>query len=360
MDYKNFSTEDFVLNKKFREWVEKPDKESNQFWHQFFVKHPAKTEAIKKAKDIIQKMNFRTYNLSLEEVDEIWENIQEENIQPHNQIEPDKIMPLHPLYLAEQQARNKPVGRYSNRNFHRIAACLVGILVITSLSWYWIAGQTTQIYTTAYGETINIRLPDGSVAILNANSTLEVPSSWAGDDARQVWLEGEAFFQVEKTSQDKNLNAQMPYKFVVHSQGVAVEVLGTKFNVNSRREKVQVVLKSGKVKVSWKDQKLLMQPGDLVEVNKEDNLISQKKVNPEAYSSWKENLFMCNGTSITELANVIKDRFGYEVVVNNQNLKDIKVSGAIPLDNIDVFNQVLSELFNAEVQLENNQIIITK
>lgn len=362
MDFKNFSTEDFVLNKQFREWVEKPDKDSNQYWHQFFKEHPQKIEAVKKAKDIVLKMNFRKYRLSSEEVDDLWNIIQDENKNRSYLQEPESIMPLHPLFLAEQQSKNNPeTVVFWRKGFQRIAASLVGILMIAGLIWYFIPRNIEKIYTTEYGETLSIQLPDGSVATINANSTLKVPSDWAGDDARQVWLEGEAFFQVEKTSHDDNLMiAQMPYKFVVHSAGVAVEVVGTKFNVNSRHEKVQVVLERGKVKVRWRDQKLFMQPGDLVEVNREGEIISQKKVNPEVYSSWKEDKVLCDGTPISELIEVVEDRFGYEVIINDQDMKDIKVSGALPLDNIVVFNQVLSELINANVYLAKNKVFIVK
>src|SRR5690606_15777064 len=108
--------------------------------------------------------------------------------------------------------------------------------------------------TTGYGETRKINLPDGSLVVLNANSELKYESNWQQAPMREVWLQGEAFFEVVKTTEEK--------QFIVHTGSLDVEVLGTQFNVHNRHQKVQVVLSSGKVKLQplERQESLLMNP----------------------------------------------------------------------------------------------------
>lgn len=357
MDYKNYSTEDFVLDKKFRLWIENPDKVSNLFWHQFLKDHPEKIEDVKKAMAILQKLKFRHYRLSSEEVKDLWNNIESMKDSFSEIPEADHELPLHPIYVAEHTSKQKSF--YQSNYFLPVAASLAGLVLIAGFFW-WSMINREQLYTTAYGETMTVELPDGSLATLNANSTLKVPVSWRGDNARQVRLEGEAFFQVEKTGQKDNLAKQQPLTFIVHTGGVAVEVLGTKFNVNTRREKVQVVLNSGKVKVKWKEREMMMKPGELVEVHQEENQVTQKIVKPALYSSWKDDQLLCDATLVSEVANTIEDRFGYEVVVLDKSLDTLKVSGTIPIDNIETFNLVFSKLIKGNVKQQGNKVIINK
>lgn len=354
MNYQNYATEDFLLDKKFREWVEKPDKESDVFWSEFLARHPEKTEAINKAKEILQKMQFREYTLAPDEVSGLWSNILKEKNTTTPGEDEEKGFPLYRELQFETKKHQKK--RAVKFPFISMAAGISAFLIITGLYW-WLRAHNEHIYTTAYGQTTEVRLADGSIATLNANSTLRVPKRWQ-DDAREVWLEGEAFFQV-KPSQNSN-DHQLPEKFVVHTQGAAVEVLGTQFNVNTRREKVQVVLNSGKVKLKWQEREFMMKPGELVEVSQTNHEVSQKQVNPEAYSSWKDNHLLCDATPLSEVASIAEDRFGYEMIFQDNSLRDIKVSGTIPLDSLEIFNLVLSRLIEANFQQKDHQVIISK
>lgn len=104
---------------------------------------------------------------------------------------------------------------------------------------------------TGNGERVRLRFTDGSVVILNASSSIRFPERFAGEK-REVFLKGEAFFQVTR-------NEVVP--FVVHANGADVRVLGTEFNVRAWPEDkvVEVVVAQGSVAVSP-----LASPGDEV------------------------------------------------------------------------------------------------
>src|SRR5690606_19390960 len=128
-----------------------------------------------------------------------------------------------------------------------------------------ISGSREIVYTTGFGERLEVELNDDSHITLNANSELRWSEEWKEKGNRQAILKGEAFFEVKK---------QNGIPFIVNTNDVAVEVLGTSFNVDSREEKTVVYLDEGKVNLRLKDQQdqedlkkdqeIVMKPGDQV------------------------------------------------------------------------------------------------
>ena len=90
-----------------------------------------------------------------------------------------------------------------------------------------------------------IKLPDGSLVQLNANSTLSFDTQWDASADRCVWLNGEAFFEVEKKPETKQ-------KFKVITADLTVEVLGTEFNINSHHQQTRVFLQEGEDKIEFR------------------------------------------------------------------------------------------------------------
>ena len=78
-----------------------------------------------------------------------------------------------------------------------------------------------------YGKRFKLQLSDGTVVSLNSGTTLKYPEQFGLNGKRNVYLSGEAFFEVAK---DKT------HPFIVHANKVEVEVLGTKFNVSAYPE----------------------------------------------------------------------------------------------------------------------------
>jgi ferric-dicitrate binding protein FerR (iron transport regulator) len=73
-------------------------------------------------------------------------------------------------------------------------------------------------------------------------------------------------------------------KFIVHARDINVEVLGTEFNLQRRRERTKVILHSGKVQLTEVDeswQRLLSKPGDIVEYNDVSHNLVRKRADTE-------------------------------------------------------------------------------
>jgi len=245
-----------------------------------------------------------------------------------------------------------------NRKWLGVAAT-VSILLLSGLVYFYFPKfyNLTRVYATNYGEKEQILLPDGSSVVLNANSKLTLSSDWnlelAGGEpfVREVWLEGEAFFEVKKLS--------TPARFLVHTDHLKVEVLGTRFDVNTRKQKTRVVLNEGKVKLLAQNQpELVMNPGELVELNEGDAQFQKKIVNPETYIAWRHDELVFEATPITEIIDILEHNYGFEVEVQeNAATQEMLFTGKAPADDISLLLKMLSETFDINISQADKKIV---
>jgi ferric-dicitrate binding protein FerR (iron transport regulator) len=211
------------------------------------------------------------------------------------------------------------------------------------------------IYQTAYGQNTTFVLPDSSVVTLNGNTRLTHHETWDNNKIREVWLDGEAFFEVKNNDRTR---------FVVHTPGMDVEVLGTKFNVFNRDDKVNVVLNSGKVKVKVSSDRdtssLLMMPNEAVEFYRKDNTLTKRQVKAEVLTSWRNKILVFENTPLYKIKEMIEYNYGVEVIFTENVDATEALAGTIPSDNLEVLLKVLAKSSNLNISRKNNQIIIDK
>lgn len=142
-----------------------------------------------------------------------------------------------------------------------IAAVVAGLIYL-SITWWFVPESELSkknLITQENREksTLVTTLEDGSIVYLAEASTLKYPEHFAGDK-REVNLQGEAFFDVAK----KHRQA-----FLIETEKVRIEVLGTAFNVQSSdKMPFSLSVKRGKVKVSLKQsgQNVFVNAGEVV------------------------------------------------------------------------------------------------
>jgi ferric-dicitrate binding protein FerR (iron transport regulator) len=140
-------------------------------------------------------------------------------------------------------------------------------------------------YATNRGEQQKITLPDGSVVFLNERSTLAYTDNWSKGADREVQLQGEAYFQVEE-----KVYSGQKVKFMVVTRDVTVEVVGTEFNVNDRKQGTRVFLNEGRVRLSLKNlgEIINMVPGDLVQYDAATGQVDNRRPQQRNMISWLE------------------------------------------------------------------------
>lgn len=257
--------------------------------------------------------------------------------------------------LMHASSKQQPVTpHYFLRNYHKTAAA-AAFLILSSLTYFFLSHTGSVVsHATAFSETKRLTLPDNSVVILNANSELTFNKDWTEQQDREVWLEGEAFFNVQKMPASGNA------KFIVHTAQLDVEVLGTRFNVNNRRDETQVVLNAGKVKLSLEESadEIYMVPGELVEYSEETKVYKKQKINPEVYTSWRKDLLMLDNRTLKDIAIILEDTYGYQIHFADSGIAEKRFTATIPSGHVEMLFPMLAESFNLEISKKEKHIIM--
>ncbi|MEL7002626.1 MAG: FecR domain-containing protein [Bacteroidota bacterium] len=337
--YRFFAVQDFALDDYFIQWVKSPSADADAFWSNWIKDNPNKKEIIEEARQVVLALDFSSSKPSQKEFSEVKAKIDEE------------------INLLESNERNLKISPWK---LSSVAAAI--ILFVVSLVVFNIDPQDIITHTTAYGETKVITLPDQSTVTLNANSTLRYTTDWENTDTREVWLEGEGFFDIEKVVHAELLDSIVYKRFLVYSGALNVEVLGTTFNINNRKEAPKVVLSTGKIALEIPDSedttKLLMKPGDFVKYVSATRQLVKKEVDPIKFTSWKENKLYFEDTSLSEVAEIIEDNYGMQVVFEKNELKNIKLTGTMSTTSLQTFIDVLSESIDKNIVASKGQLII--
>jgi transmembrane sensor len=208
-------------------------------------------------------------------------------------------------------------------------------------------------YSADSGVVKPVLLADGSCVTLNANSSIKVYRDFFHRENRDVWIKGEAFFEVTRTADLK--------RFIVHTKNFDVVVHGTKFNVNDRRGKTQVVLEEGKVTLLAKHREpLIMRPGEQVTLSKAQDHYQKEIVRKEGYEAWRNNKMTFENTPLTEVAQIIQDYYGIQIAIADSLLASRQFTGTLPNNDLNVILLALKTAYPVEIERTGHRIIIKK
>lgn len=203
--------------------------------------------------------------------------------------------------------------------------------------------------STAKGETYQIKLPDGSLVVLNAASSLTYPASFTGLEMRTVKLDGEGYFEVAK-------NKAQP--FVVESQGQKVKVLGTHFNIRSYHddEAKKTTLIEGSVEMSAGGIDKILKPGEQGKL--QNNKIEVTTIDAKLATAWKDNEFMFEGESIENIMKMIERWYNVQVIYKGEKPKDKFVGGVSRFDKVSKVLGMLESTGRVRFKIEGRIIYV--
>ncbi len=305
-------------------------------WEVWRAQHPEHHKTVADATRMVRGVPFAPRTLSDERVHRAWLDLQSRL--PHSE--------------GRQPLRAKrPMVR---RNWLRGAAAVALLGLVGGLAW-WNAASDEQSahYATTYGETRTVLLPDGSEVMLNANSRMRYQAPTDRRPRREVWLEGEAFFKVV------HLDQPTPVPFLVHTPDLQVQVLGTAFNVNTRRGRTQVVLDQGSVALQLPSEETTsLQPGELAEYTVQAPQVHKETVDPKRFTAWRDRRLTFDDTPLSEVALILEENYGVRVVFDDPALRNRRVTGEISAQKIDTILKALSTLFSISVERSGNTVHI--
>jgi len=145
-----------------------------------------------------------------------------------------------------------------------------------------------------------IKLADGTLAVLDAGSSIRFPMSFTGKD-RKVEITGQVYFEVVH-------NAAQPFYVTAGNQ--TIQDIGTHFNVNAFDGEVKTTLLEGSVKVN----NILLQPGQQAVENANGSLSIVNNVNEQEVIAWKNDLFMFGkNTSLQTVMNQLSRWYDMDI-----------------------------------------------
>lgn len=221
-----------------------------------------------------------------------------------------------------------------------------------------------------------LTLEDGSKIWLNSGSRLTY-NDFTNSSSREVYLEGEAFFDVTG-------NKRKP--FIVRTSYLNLKVLGTKFNVKSypSEKMTETILVSGKVEIeevnhtSEKKQLVTLKPFQKATYSVETGKIAvhqkeaqtyikpqlpakieiTEKVNPELYTSWKDEKLIFSNESLENLIVRLERWYDVDITLKDTILKSYRYTGKFEKENIEQALQALKLATPLEYSIDKNKITI--
>jgi len=209
--------------------------------------------------------------------------------------------------------------------------------------------NTVNIYSS-YGEkTKIISLNDGTKIYLNAGTTLSYSKNF-NSNSREVTLNGEAYFEVEKGSSP----------FIISTDLAKVTVLGTKFNVRSREDGFEVGINEGKVKIENKTKSIELKKGEQIDIDIDKPKILSLSEVSTFYPGWKNNKLICDNSSLEKICKELERRYNIKIQFQSDHQKNITISGIINLspNNLDSVLSSISLLSKRKFKLQGDSYII--
>ena len=207
--------------------------------------------------------------------------------------------------------------------------------------------------TVPAGGEFFYELSDSTKVWLNSASELRFPVHFAGQGTREVYLKGEAFFDVTRT------RGKMP--FVVHVSGGDIKVYGTRFLVkNYAGEPLSAVLTRGCIGfTSSQGRDVLLSPSDRLEVSGENMRIEQ--VDTTLYMSWINQMFVFEGQPLEEIMKTLSRWYDMDFTFQSEDLKHIRFSGRLNrYQDIRVLLRTYEQTAGIRFDIQGRNIIISR
>jgi ferric-dicitrate binding protein FerR (iron transport regulator) len=199
-------------------------------------------------------------------------------------------------------------------------------------------------------------LPDGSIIFLNSDSRIRY-SIDGEKGVREVFLDGEAWFDVEK-------NKKKP--FVVHTPFYDVNVTGTQFNVKAYEadRHVTTTLEEGQVVIHSTEnyqftENVVLKPGEQIVLNKDSQELVLKEVNTKWYTSWKDNKLIFVNMDMKDLIVLLERKYGVDIEVKNKAILDLHFDGTLKNETIIEILDIIKKTLPINYKIVGQKIEIT-
>lgn len=355
MKYADYTINDFLEDNDFRAWVQNPTAGSTALWEHFLQEHPQKAQEVAQARQLLAALNEQVASgfTTAEHQQHILQRIKAGmDAEPER---PLRRLPIWPYWTA--------------------AASVVVLLGL----WFFdkprqkafsyeanVADARERLIEKVNngGTPMAILFADGSRVRLAPNSRLSFPEHFNEGDKREVYLSGEAFFEVAR-------NPQRP--FWVYSNELVTKVLGTSFNIRAYDVDKDVVVNvtSGKVAVSvaqnagskddGKVRDLLLLPNQQATLSRRDAELVRSLVKEPVpvKANTTENQFVFTKTRVPDVFEALNAAYSVPIVYDPATFAQCELTADLTAESLYEKLDVICKSIEATYRSEDGQIVIS-
>ncbi|MBB6004060.1 FecR family protein [Arcicella rosea] len=356
--YNDYTVLDFLVDKTFVQWVRSSGhKNPDDFWTKWVNENPHHHTMVQQASDFILASGIEGESVSDFQV-ELLINKTLSTINTVNNRVPIKLRVFqHREWLL------------------KLVASVALFLTIGFATYLWQKNISEKLFATKNNQKLiekenltsykmPVQLPDGSTVLLQPNSSVSFPETFQNASNREVYLKGQAFFEVVK-------NAKHP--FLVYAKEVTVKVLGTSFTVQAftKSTDVKVVVKTGKVMVFPKEvsslddtsNTIILLPNQQVIVNNESHKINQSPIQPaqvKAITSGSTPTIEFNDVPIKDIFHKLESMYGITIYFDEKLLGDCSLTTSLADEPLFEKLKLICEAIgpNSHFEVVNGKIVI--
>ena len=364
MNADKMSIEDLLSDESFINYCKGTSPEDIVFWENYIKVNPKRGLLVEHAKEkYIQLFNAITQA-----------DLEEQTTRLKNSLELGEAAPVIQMEQFEKQKGGKVLPWLL-----KITAAAMVVAGLFFAIKYFVAGSDNGIktYIAVYGEKKNIQLPDGSIVTLNAGSNIKIDEKY-GAATRDVYLEGEAFFEVKH-------DTSLP--FIVHTTAMDVKALGTAFNVKAylHEKTTETSLIRGLVEVTLKEDnnlKMLLYPNQKIEWQHDNvnaantNAAEAKKASAVNITdslkkklvvtntgdikeiAWKENKLIFDDEEFGDITVLLERWYGAQINFKDASLRNYRFTGIFEKEDLNTVLDYLKESRNFNYTIERGETLI--
>jgi len=224
-----------------------------------------------------------------------------------------------------------------------LAAAIASVFIVPRLRDNGAASNAE--FTTRTAEFRTIQLDDGSVIRLAANSRLRA----APNGGREAWLEGTGFFAIAK---------RHGQPFIVHTRSGDAQVLGTRFELSSVGRGVRLVVYEGRVALSAKGSREVVEAGQASSVEKGRVPAPPQRVALPPVTDWMKGILIFQTSPLSDVAAEIERQYGATVRLTDQALGSRTISAVFENQSLETVVAAVCRVADATCEVHENTVVM--
>jgi ferric-dicitrate binding protein FerR (iron transport regulator) len=349
-NYTNFSVEDFIQDAYFRQWAFDELSSDDTFWENWIQLNPEKLKVIEEAKSLVIALKIK--QLDVFSAHEINEGIQD---------------------ILNATLPKNTHSSFLRTNWLRLAA---SVALVFGIGWWFMekdksnnayfdqitATDPKAIHTNNGRKSISFELVDGSKITLEPGSELRYGNEF-GDEKREVFLSGEAFFEVKKDSQRP---------FLIYTGKLVTKVVGTSFRIKAyeQDDNISVSVRTGKVTVYRQNSKIgnsrslsteiVLIPNQKAVFEKDQELIIKTLVEtPVSINETSQNTSLAfEETKISDVFSRLEGIYGIKIDFDKEVFSKCSVTAHFNNESLYQKLDIICEIVRAKYEIIDGEIMI--